>query len=312
MHLTHISLICWRPRGRDKKEFKRPGLVLGAHPRQSCRPGNQSQCKTIGSGSQQHISEWQDWMCQPHSEWPIKKDFAKPPQEEMRKGFTSSATNAIAPFISRFRSLQPAVRTMATVIVACRRWRRYRRPRVQPPSTAAKYIPNLNPDDLELAERYLIQEAQLELQSGELESLLPEKVVTKGAGNDNVHIILVGGRARVRYRIGYNMDGIPVLPCKNQLSRLYMTEAHNVDHGGVNTTVMRSRAKVWIIQGAKLAKKVVNQCYRCRLSKKKLLNQVMAPLPEERMKPAPVLQFCCIGSLRSSGVQGLGKKESHR
>ena len=84
-------------------------------------------------------------------------------------------------------------------------------------------------------------------------------------------IILVGGRAKVRYRIGYDKDGIPVLPRKNQLSRLYMTQAHNVDHGGINTTLMRSRSQVWIIQGAKLAKKVVQQCYACCLNKKKLL-----------------------------------------
>ena len=59
-----------------------------------------------------------DWMCQPHSQWPCRKDFTKPPQEEMRKRYTCSATNAIAPFLSRFRSLQPAVRAMATVIAA--------------------------------------------------------------------------------------------------------------------------------------------------------------------------------------------------
>ena len=179
---------------------------------------------------------------------------------------------------------------------------------MQPPSTAAKYIPDLNPDVLDLAERYLIQEAQVELKSEELESLLPEKVATKGAGNHNIHIILVGGRARVRYRIGYDKDGIPVLPCKNQLSRLYMTEAHNVDHGGINTTVMRSRAKVWIIQGAKLAKKVVNQCYRCRLNKKKLLNQVMAPLPEERLTPAPVFNSVALDLFGPLEIRDLVKK----
>ena len=104
------------------------------------------------------------------------------------------------------------------------------------------------------------------------------------------------------------MDGIPVLPCKNQLSRLYMTEAHNVDHGGINTTVMRSRAKVWIIQGAKLAKKVVNQCYRCRLNKKKLLNQVMAPLPEERLTPAPVFNSVALDLFGPLEFRDLVKK----
>ena len=52
----------------------------------------------------------------------------------------------------------------------------------------------------------------------------------------------MGGRAKVRYRIGYDKDGIPVLPCKNQLSRLYMTEAHNIDQGGINTTLIREQS----------------------------------------------------------------------
>ena len=39
-----------------------------------------------------------------------------------------------------------------------------------------------------------------------------------------------------------------------------MTEAHNTDHRGINTMLMRSCSRVRIIQGAKLAKKVVQQC----------------------------------------------------
>ena len=46
-------------------------------------------------------------------------------------------------------------------------------------------------------------------------------------------LILVGGRSKVRYRIGYDQDGVPVLPSDHGLSRLYMQEAHEVDHGGV-------------------------------------------------------------------------------
>ena len=127
-----------------------------------------------------------------------------------------------------------------------------------------------------------------------MDSLLPETVLTKGHSDNDIPIILVGGRAKVRFRIGYNRDGIPVLPCKNQLSRLYMTEAHNTTHGGINTTLMRSRSRVWIIQGTKLAKKVVQQCYACRLNKKRLLNQVMAPLPEERIGLAPIFSSVAV------------------
>ena len=28
---------------------------------------------------------------------------------------------------------------------------------------------------------------------------------------------------------------------------IYMTEAHNTDHGGINTTLMHSHSHVWVI-----------------------------------------------------------------
>jgi hypothetical protein len=61
-------------------------------------------------------------------------------------------------------------------------------------------------------------------------------------------IVLVGGRVKAKYRIGYDRDGIPVLPSKCHLSDLYIQQAHEVDHGGVNTMVMRTRNRVWIMQ----------------------------------------------------------------
>jgi hypothetical protein len=47
---------------------------------------------------------------------------------------------------------------------------------------------------------------------------------------------------KAKYRIGYDKDGIPVLPSKCRLSDLYLQQAHEVDHGGVNSMVMRTRS----------------------------------------------------------------------
>ena len=57
-----------------------------------------------------------------------------------------------------------------------------------------------------------------------------------------------------------------------------------------------------------MAKKVVNQCYRCRLNKKKLLNQVMAPLPEERLRPAPVFNSVALDLFGPLEFRDLVKK----
>ena len=102
------------------------------------------------------------------------------------------------------------------------------------------------------------------------------------------NLLLVGGRSKVRYRIGYDADGVPVLPAKHPLSRLYIREAHEIDHGGINSAEMRSRSKVWVMKGARMAKQVIADCYQCRLRRKVVLNQVMAPLPQERVGPTPI------------------------
>ena len=57
-----------------------------------------------------------------------------------------------------------------------------------------------------------------------------------------------------------------------------------------------------------MAKKVVSQCYRCGLSRKKLLNQVMAPLPEERLNPAPVFNSVVVDLFSPLEFQDMVKK----
>jgi Pao retrotransposon peptidase len=113
------------------------------------------------------------WMRLPEEEWPVRKEFSAPPEEERRKDVVTvaSALSSAAPGM-KFRSLKKLVNTYAFVFQA----------------------------------------------------------VKKG-----------------RFRIGYDIDGVPVLPSKCHLSDLYLLQAHEVDHGGTNNMVMRSRTRVWIM-----------------------------------------------------------------
>jgi transposase InsO family protein len=67
-----------------------------------------------------------------------------------------------------------------------------------------------------------------------------------------------------------------------------------VDHGGVNAAVMRSRNKVWIIQGAKLAKTIISKCYECKLRYKPLQGQKMAPFHSSRIGPTPIFSSVAV------------------
>ena len=67
-------------------------------------------------------------------------------------------------------------------------------------------------EHLDLAENLLISQAQSTLKKETVNSLLPEVVTVKGVARENHEIILVGGRERNRFRVGYDSPGVPVSP----------------------------------------------------------------------------------------------------
>ncbi len=97
-------------------------------------------------------------------------------------------------------------------------------------------------EHLDLAENLLISQAQSSLKKETIDSLLPEVVTVKGVARGRHDIILVGGRERNRFRVGYDSAGVPVLPYGHPLSKLYLLSCHGAGHCGVNATVLRSRA----------------------------------------------------------------------
>ena len=247
-------------------------------------------------------SEYQEgmaWMKEPVSSWPIKKTFSKPPPEERRKELVTVAsarimTPLLGNLVSRSSRLTRTIRALATALMAVKKWRTYKRdPQVTRP-VAGKYKSVIPVEMLDLAEGYLLCAAQSRIQVKDIQSLLPEKVIIKGMNDTELPLILVGGRSKARYRIGYDQDGVPVLPADHDLSKLYMREAHEVDHGGVNSAVMRSRNKVWIIQGARMAKSIIHKCFECKLRHKPLQGQKMAPLHPSRIGPAPIFDSVAV------------------
>jgi hypothetical protein len=56
-------------------------------------------------------------------------------------------------------------------------------------------------------------------------------------------IITMGGRQKKYLWVSYNRGVLPILPTWHPLSRLYLEEAHRMDHAGVDAMVMRSRSQ---------------------------------------------------------------------
>ena len=81
-----------------------------------------------------------------------------------------------------------------------------------------------------------------------------------------------------------------------------MVRAHGENHGQEGHTLFRSRPHAWIIQGRKLAKEVVADCWWCHGQIKDLLQQQMSDLPEERLN-IPSMLFT------NTGIDFLGGYE---
>jgi hypothetical protein len=250
-------------------------------------------------GEASHYQNGQPWMREPEGEWPTKKQFSAPPAEERRKDVVTvaSALSATAPG-AKFKSLPKLVNIYAYVFQAIRRWKTYR---VDPVRWEQRLGPP-PPEAVEAAVLYLIKESQKGINLKDIGSLLPEISLIRDEYGHERKIIIVVGRVKVMFRVGSDALGVPVLPSKCRLSELYLLQAHQIDHGGINSMIMRSREKVWIIQAGKVAAKIKNNCFRCRLLWKPLQGQKMSPPPQAQVGTTACVQHHGCGSFRPPSV----------
>ena len=88
-----------------------------------------------------------------------------------------------------------------------------------------------------------------------------------------------------------NPDDLIILSPKHPLTSKILYSFHNVNHRGVKYCVARSRIYYWIPQATKLMKSIKNKCFACRLYNTEAMKQLMAPLPEYRLKPSPIWHY---------------------
>ena len=91
-----------------------------------------------------------------------------------------------------------------------------------------------------------------------------------------------------------NPDDLIVLSPKHPLTSKILYSFHNVNHRGVKYCVARSRIFYWIPQATKLMKSIKDKCYACRLYDSEAMQQLMAPLPDYRLKPSPVWHYAML------------------
>jgi hypothetical protein len=89
-----------------------------------------------------------------------------------------------------------------------------------------------------------------------------------------------------------------------------MRESHEIDHAGLDRTVMRSRNVAWITRARVLAKTVTAACFKCKLKAKILERQIMAPLPLSRLPPAPVFHSTAVDLFGPIKIRDTVKKRT--
>ncbi len=101
-------------------------------------------------------------------------------------------------------------------------------------------------------------------------------------------LLVCGGRIQI-----FNEDktAVPILPYNAYVSMLLAQEAHQVNHEGVDGTLLRMRRKAWVVKGRRLAKKSVDCCVTCRKARAKQCQQIMGDLPPERSEPVAPFEF---------------------
>ena len=96
----------------------------------------------------------------------------------------------------------------------------------------------------------------------------------------------------------FGRSSLPILMPNSHTAYLYMLEAHTGEHGlvhrGLVSTLARSRQKVWIIKGRRLAKQICQACLICRRDAKLRLSQQMSLIREEQLQMSPPFTHVCL------------------
>ena len=247
------------------------------------------------------------WMSAPEAAWPTTQNPGKVPDEELtsaaKVNLVKLSEQSIDFFpLDKFSSLTRAATRLAMVAKVAENF---------------KYKTKGGDMDVTLkdkAEVYLLHRAQQDvrvaLEKGELDTLRPQKLICEAFSS--VQLIVTGGRLGDKMLVGFDKVSLPILLMTDELSRLYMREAHEVDHSGADRTLQRARNHVWIIQGRRLAKKIVQDCYFCKKRNKVLQQQLMAPVHENRLPPSPVFDCTAVDLFGPIKIRDSVKKRTSK
>lgn len=121
-------------------------------------------------------------------------------------------------------------------------------------------------------------------------------------------IYVASGRIELDY---YSNNELVILPGTHAFARLYATFIHNKAHRGVIADNAMIRTEYWITGLQQLVRSIRYKCVTCLRKSGKLEEQIMAPLPPERIKPSPPWFSTGIDLFGPFSIKGEVNKRSH-
>ena len=249
----------------------------------TCSANNVADWTTRGkSPSALHCnSQWQkgpSFLSLPESEWPLQQKFEVLTIPEVIKTVMTIVSDlkqdslCLRINIDHFSSYVRLIRVTARIL--------------------SMYIPNpslsfrnviQHPTQMNLkqATEYWIRDAQQSISEFE------NRFANLGPVKSEDGIFRVGQRVQRWTDYNYNEPGLVLLPGEHRLSYLYVLFIHRIGHNGVMATVSKVRLKFWVTNLNNMVKNLIKGCVICRKHARALGEQIMAPLPLERLKPSP-------------------------
>ena len=247
-----------------------------------------------------------NFLSSPRDRWPVTRDFVPEeiPDNEMRhKPLNFSAavragvdkagilTEVVENLTCYSNSMIKVQRILARVIRGwgIRDWGLV----ITNPRALTKIADEPTVEELNKAKKVLLvhgmKSTSQALGEGKLASLLPVwqgmLIVTCGRlGEKNMNRLL-------------GVSNLPILMPGCRVAFLYMAMAHEGESGLSNTavehhrdavgTLARSRSYVWVVKGKNLAKRIVNNCLKCKREQRKLESQQMGMMKEAQLTVSP-------------------------
>ena len=195
------------------------------------------------------------------------------------------------------------LRVIAMLFIAVRRWRLFPKAKTR----ATKDLlpkPEVTQVHLEEAQKQLVKAVQRQNYGEVIAQLEAGKVNTPNSRHefivknkqmrmlnpfvDDEDILRVGSRL-ANADISDDIKFPFILPPKDDNVKSLIRHVHHNDfHAGAKHTLCQLRQFAWITRGLQAVKSVVHSCFRCQRNFKRHADQQMAPLPSNRVNPAPV------------------------